>query len=70
MEELKRKISEILEIEDLDITRKFADYESWDSLGALLILAMLDADYHLSMKAADLVEFDSIEAFCKKVLKQ
>ncbi len=70
MEELKNKLAEILEVEDLDITKKFSDYEEWDSLTGLSILAMLDSDYHTSMKAADIVAFDSIEAFCKEVLSR
>ncbi len=70
MEELKNKLSEILEVEDLDITKKFTDYEEWDSLTSLSILALLDSDYHTSMKASEIVAFDSIESFCKEVLSQ
>ena len=68
MEELKEKLAEILEVEDLDITKKFTDYEEFDSLAALTILATLDSDYHKSMKAADIRGYESIEAFCKDVL--
>lgn len=70
MEELKNKLAEILEVDDLDVTKKFTDYEEWDSLTGLTILAMLDSDYHTCMKAADIVAFDSIEAFCKEVLSR
>ena len=68
MEELIEKLSEILEVENIDITKKFTDYEEWDSLTALAILAMLDSDYHKTMKAADLRSFQSVEDFCKAVL--
>ena len=68
MEELIEKLAEILEVEELDVTKKFTDYEEWDSLAALSILAMLDSDYHKMMKAADLRSFQSIEDFCKAVL--
>ncbi len=68
MEELKEKLAEILEVEDLDFTKKFTDYEEFDSLAALTILATLDSDYHKSMKAADIRGYESIEAFCKDVL--
>ncbi len=68
MEELINKLSEILEVEELDVTKKFQDYEEWDSLSALTIIAMLDSDYHIVMKGSDLREFPSIEAFCNKVL--
>ena len=68
MEELIEKLVEILEVEKLDVTKKFTDYEEWDSLAALSILAMLDSDYHKTMKAADLRSFQSVEDFCKAVL--
>ena len=68
MEELVTKLAEILEVEDLDITKKFGDYDEFDSLAALTILATLDSDYNKNMKAADIRSFESIEAFCKAVL--
>lgn len=68
MDELKGQLAEILEVEDLDITKKFTDYEEFDSLAALTILAMLDSDYHKSMKASDIRDYASIEAFCNDVL--
>ena len=68
MEELVAKLAEILEVEDLDITKKFSDYDEVDSLAALTILATLDSDYNKTMKASDIRAFESIEAFCKEVL--
>lgn len=68
MEELKEQLAELLEVEDLDVTKKFSDYDSFDSLAILTILAMLDSDYNKSMKAADIRAYESIEAFCKDVL--
>lgn len=70
MEELVSKLAEILEVEDLDITLKFSDYEEWDSLAGLSIIAMLDSDYHTTMKSKEIAAFDSIEAFCKEVLSR
>lgn len=70
MEELKNKLADILEVDDLDVTKKFTDYDEWDSLTSLSILAMLDSDYHTSMKAAEIVAFDNIEDFCKEVLSR
>ena len=70
MEELIAKLADILEVDELDVTKRFQDYEEWDSLTSLSILALLDADYHTSMKAVDIVSFDSIEAFCKEVLSR
>lgn len=70
MEELINKLAEILEVEELDVNKKFSDYEEWDSLSALSVLAMLDSDYHTSMKAAEVAAFESINDFCKEVLSR
>lgn len=69
MEILIAKLAEILEVEELDLTKKFTDYDEWDSLCALSILAMLDSDYHKTMKVVDIRNFSSIEEFCKNVLE-
>ena len=68
MKEIREKLAEILEVEEIDITKKFTDDDEFDSLAVLTILAMLDSDYNKSMKAADIRGYDSIEAFCKDVL--
>lgn len=68
MEELVAKLAEILEVEELDVTKKLTDFDEWDSLAALSILAMLDSDYHKTMKAADLRSYETVEEFCKAVL--
>ena len=68
MEELIEKLAEILEVEELDATKKFTDYEEWDSLSALSVLAMLDSGYNTSMKADEVFGFASNEVFCNEVL--
>lgn len=70
MEELIAKLADILEVDVLDFTKKFADYEEWDSLTGLTLLAMLDSDYNISMRGKEVEAFDSIEDFCKEVLSR
>ena len=70
MEELIAKLADILEIEDLDITKRFTDYDEWDSLAGLSILAMLDSDYNTTMSGKEIAAFDSIGAFCEEVLSR
>lgn len=70
MEELVSKLAEILEVDDLDITKKFMDYEEWDSLAGLSLIALLDSDYHTTMNSKEILAFDNIEAFCKDVLSR
>ena len=70
MEELVNKLAELLEVEELDITKKFSDYDEWDSLAGLSLIAMLDADYNITMNGKEVASFGSIEAFCKEVLSR
>ena len=70
MDDIIQKLSEILEVENLDITKRFKDYDEWDSLTSLSIIAMLDSDYNLSMTFKEIASFDSIESFCKEVLSR
>jgi acyl carrier protein len=68
MQQLKQKLSEIFEVDDLDLTLKFTDFDEWDSLSSLSILAMLDSDYHMAMSNADLLKFETIQDFCDHVI--
>ena len=70
MEELKEKLAEILEVEELDITKKFTDYDEYDSLAALSVMAMLDSDYDITMNVKELTSFDNIGVFCMDVLSR
>ncbi len=68
MKELISKIEEILEVENIDITKKFEDFDEWDSLASISVIAMLSSDYNISMTTKELKDFNSIDAFCKRIL--
>lgn len=70
MEELVSKLAEILEVDNLDVTKKFTDYEEWDSLTALSVIALLDSDYNTSMTGKEILSFENIDAFCKEVMSR
>ena len=69
MKELLEKLAEILEVDEIDVNKKFTDYEEWDSLCGLSIIAMLDSDYGMTMKNKEILDFASIGDFCKAVIK-
>lgn len=69
MEELLEKLAEIMEVDEIDVNKKFTDYEEWDSLCGLSIIAMLDSDYGMTMKNKEILDFASIGDFCKAVIK-
>ena len=68
MEQLIEKLKDILETDELDVTKKLSDYEMWDSLSVLSVIALLDSDYHKQMTGKEINAFASIEDFCKAVL--
>lgn len=70
MEELVQKLADILEVEEVDINKKFSDYEEWDSLAGLSLIAMLDSDYNMTMKNKEVLAFNSIKEFCEAVLSK
>lgn len=70
MEELVQKLADILEVDELDINKKFTDYEEWDSLAGLSLIALLDADYNMTMKNKEVLAFNSIKEFCEAVLNK
>ncbi len=70
MKELISKLEEILEVENLDLTKKFTDYEEWDSLAGLSLIAMLDSDYQIEIKTKEILSYNSIEDFCKAILSK
>ena len=68
MEELIQKLADILEVDELDINKKFTDYEEWDSLAGLSLIALLYSDYNMTMKNKEVLAFNSIKEFCEAVI--
>ena len=52
--ELKAKLIDIFDEEDLSDSQAFRELEGWDSLAQLSIVAMCDSAYGFTLKAADL----------------
>jgi acyl carrier protein len=69
MANLKEKIKELLEIEELNLNAKFKDLEEWDSLSVLSTLALLDSDYKINMSQQEVEAFPSIAEFIEYVEK-
>lgn len=68
MEELLEKLADLLEVESVDASKQFKDYDEWDSFTRLSVLAMLDRDYKKQMTYQELEAFASIADFCKSVV--
>jgi len=53
MNEFLKKLAEILEAGEVKETDALKDFPQWDSLAVLSVIAMLDANYGVNLRAAD-----------------
>lgn len=53
MNELLDKIAGILEVDTVQESDNLKAFTQWDSLAVLSVIAMLDADYRVNLRAAD-----------------
>ncbi len=67
MNEFLEKIAKILEVEKIGDADDLRAFSQWDSLAVLSVIAMLDADYGVNLRAADLQAADSAGALWKLV---
>ena len=56
MNEYLEKIAKILEVDSVSDADDLKTFPQWDSLTVLSVIAMLDADYGVNLRAADLQE--------------
>jgi acyl carrier protein len=53
MNEFLKKIADILEEDGIKETDDLKSFAQWDSLSVLSVIAMLDANYGINLRAAD-----------------
>jgi len=53
MNEFLKKLAEILEVGEVKETDGLKNFPQWDSLAVLSVIAMLDANYGVNLRAAD-----------------
>ena len=60
--EFLEKFKEVLEIEDRDLSLsdKFREYEEWDSLAFLSVIAMIDEEYDVLIDGKDFKELQTL----------
>ena len=60
---------EALEMEDQEInmTDAFRDYEEWDSIAQLSLIAMLDEEFDLQIEEKDFEKLETVEDLLKTV---
>ena len=67
MEEFLKKIADILEEDELKETDELKSFAQWDSLSVLSVIAMLDANYGVNLRAADLATVNTAGELWKLV---
>lgn len=63
MEKFIEDLKEVLEIEDREInpTDNFKEYEEWDSLSVLAVLAMINDEYDITIPRKDFDQVNTVE---------
>jgi acyl carrier protein len=70
MEEFLQRLAEILELDEVQGSTVLQDLAEWDSLSALSVIAMLDADYGVQLAANDLKGLATAEGLYDLVLER
>jgi acyl carrier protein len=61
MENFKEKLLEVLEVETINDNDVLKDFDSWDSLTLLTLIATVESEFGFTMSALDLNEIDTIK---------
>ena len=67
MNEFLSKIAGILEVEKVSESDELKAFPQWDSLSVLSVIALLDANYGINLRAADFGTIKSIGDLWKLV---
>lgn len=61
-EKFLEQLKEILEVEDRELllTDKFREYEEWDSLAFLSVIAMIDEEYDVLIEGKDFKKLETL----------
>jgi acyl carrier protein len=59
MTDFLQKLAEILEVSEVKLSDELKAFPQWDSLAVLSVIAMLDANYGVNLRAADFATVES-----------
>jgi len=60
MDKFLEQIAEILEEEQVDLNDKLVDFDAWDSLAQLSIIALSDEEYGVTISAVEIREAETV----------
>ena len=61
MELFLKKLEDILEVEKIEMDNVILEFEEWDSLTALSIIATIDTDFNVNITAEELISAITIQ---------
>ena len=61
MKEFTEKLMDILEVDEINDTDVLADFDEWDSLTILTLIATVDSDFGFQMDSSDLDDIITIK---------
>lgn len=66
------QFKEVLEVEDKEIKMSdvFREYEEWDSLAYLSLIALYDEEYNIQIEESDFQKLKTVEDLYKVTKKQ
>ena len=70
MTEVNKTLAEILEVDSVTDSDIFMDFDNWDSLTSLSIIAMIDANYNVNISAEDLVSLSTVGDLKKHIMSK
>jgi len=60
MDNFESGLAELLEVDSVSDSDILEDFEAWDSLTSLSIIAFIDENYHVSVSAQDLLQSKTV----------
>jgi acyl carrier protein len=60
MQAFYEKLAEILEVDEVKTKDRLREFENWDSLTILSVIAMLDASFGINMTAKNLQKIETV----------
>ncbi len=67
MENFLFKLAEILEVDKVEMNNVLKDFDEWDSLTSLSIIATIDADFNVNISAEELLSASTVDDLLKLI---
>ncbi len=70
VEKFCEKLADILETDEVKLENVLKDFEEWDSLSVLSIIAMIDSDYGVTIFAKNIMKLKTAKDLFLYILKR